>query len=179
MSFDLNWLLTRKVRVNPIDRLLSKVEYDDNGCWNFTGKKDPYGYGSFKIGGRNLGAHKVSYILHKGDFNQSEFEMMHECHNRKCINPDHIKPGTHKQNMSYSETRRRMTLAGGRSRGNNSYIFNLVASKKGETMLFGSSYQAQLMGFSSGSISCSCNNVKWRGKYKGFKWSYEGVGKVN
>ena len=107
---------------------MSKVEYDKNGCWNFTGKKDPYGYGVFIIGGRSLGAHKVSYILHKGDFDQTKFEMMHECHNRSCINPCHIKAGTHKENMNYPETRERIGISKSRS-GVNCYLFNLIAEK--------------------------------------------------
>jgi len=174
MSFDLNWLLTRKVRSCPVERLLSKVEYDKNGCWNFTGKKDSCGYGVFKIGGRSLGAHKVSYILHKGDFDQTKFEMMHECHNRACINPCHIKVGTHRENMNYPETKGRMV--GSKYRlGDNCYTFNLIAKKEGETMLFGSSFQAQKLGLSSGRISQSCNNIKGRLRYRGFRWEYKGT----
>ena len=178
MSFNLNWINSQNTRTNPKDRLLSKVSVDDGGCWNYMGRLDRCGYGSFKIGGRNLGAHKVSYILHKGDFDQSKFEMMHNCHNRRCINPEHITAGTHKDNMGCMETRRRMTRATRSRAGGDKYVFNLIASKKGETMLFMSSYQAQSMGLSSGSISESCNEVKSRVTYRGYKWMYKGVIKI-
>lgn len=170
MSFDLNWILTRKVRMPPIKRLLGKVKVDDNGCWNYTGQKDQYGYGVFKIGGRNLGAHKISYILHKGDFDQSKFEMMHECHNRCCVNPDHIRTGTHKENMSYADTKRRM-----RKVSHANFHYNVIGEKRGQTILFGSTYVAKNLGYSDGSISSSASNYKGKEKYRGFKFNYRGV----
>lgn len=171
MSFDKKWILSQGFRVHPLERIVSKCTKDKNGCWNYTGSLDSCGYGIFKIEGRNLGAHKVSYILHNGDFDQDIYEMMHDCHNRRCINPEHIKAGTHKQNMSYSDTRKRMRDS--KLSGCGGSVYNLIARKRGETMLFGSSGTAKRFGLSSGSISESCNNVKYRGKYKGFKWSYE------
>lgn len=179
MSFDLNWLLTRRVRVAPIERLLSKITVDDRGCWNYTGRKDPYGYGVFKIGGRNLGAHKVSYILHNGDFDQSKLEMMHDCHNRGCVNPDHIKAGTHKENMSYPETRKRIRDSWRSSKRDEAdFHYNVVGEKKGQTILFGSTYVAKCLGYSDGSISSSVSAYKGKEKYKGFKFSYKGVLRV-
>lgn len=97
--YDFNWMITRGFRENPYSRLYRFSEVLDNGCINYTGNKDQYGYGRFKIGGRNLGAHKVSYILHEGDYDQDNLELMHTCDNRSCINPKHMRPATHTENI--------------------------------------------------------------------------------
>ena len=94
-----DWILSRKCYVHPKERLLRNVKVSDRGCWELQSNLDRYGYGRFKIGGRQLGAHKISYILHKGDYDQERFELMHHCDNPKCINPDHLSPATHQVNM--------------------------------------------------------------------------------
>lgn len=43
-------------------------------------------------------AHQLSYILYKGDYDRS-LCVCHTCHNRLCINPDHLYVGTHKDNI--------------------------------------------------------------------------------
>lgn len=175
MSFNLEWLLSRNVRIHPKERILKKISITDSGCWEYTGKKDRCGYGVFKIGGRNLGAHKVSYILHKGDFDQDNKEMMHLCHNRCCINPEHIKPGTHKENMSFIETRLRIRKSCRKDRLGktlNTHNYGVMAEKEKQTILIGSSYIAEKLGFSSGSISRSCSRKPGREKYRGYLWSY-------
>lgn len=174
MSFDLKWLLSCNTRIPPIERIKSRIEIDENGCWNYTGQLDRCGYGKFKIGGRSLGAHKVSYILHNGDFDQSKYEMMHECHNRKCVNPDHIKAGTHKENMAYMETRFAMRSRN-KKREKGNFVYNVIGSKKGQTILFGTTYTAKNLGYSDGSISSSASGRKGRDRYRGFKFDYKGI----
>jgi len=65
----------------------------------FLGSKDRCGYGRMKIGSHNLGAHKVAYLMLVGDYDQSKLELMHTCDNPACVNPEHIIPATHKENM--------------------------------------------------------------------------------
>lgn len=93
------WILSRKCRTSQIERLMKGVKVSESNCWERQTNLDRCGYGRFKIGGRQLGAHKISYILHKGDFDQSKYEVLHSCDNPCCINPDHLSVGTHKQNM--------------------------------------------------------------------------------
>lgn len=82
------------------DRLMSKaVKNVDTGCMEMQSGLDRCGYGRFKINGRSLGAHKISYILHHGDYDQDNLEIMHSCDNPKCINPDHLSVGSHSENI--------------------------------------------------------------------------------
>jgi len=67
-------------------------------CWVFIGKKDKAGYGHVQCGGKFYTAHRLAYEISTGD-NPSGFVIMHTCDNPPCCNPDHLRKGTHKDNM--------------------------------------------------------------------------------
>lgn len=58
-----------------------------------------YGYVSFKINGANIkvGAHRLSFANHYG-IDPKDLVVMHKCDRPPCINPECLKPGTHKDN---------------------------------------------------------------------------------
>ena len=69
------------------------------GCWKWVGPiKIDSGYGRFYIDGRYYPAHRVSYEHFKGPI-RSGMHVMHLCDNPICVNPDHLKQGTHQDNM--------------------------------------------------------------------------------
>ena len=83
------------------ERLMSHVSVDEStGCWNWTGNILPGGYGYMNIGGKQEGAHRVSYAYFNGEIPE-DFMVLHKenCHNRRCINPEHLYLGTHYDNM--------------------------------------------------------------------------------
>jgi hypothetical protein len=92
--------------VNPhhYERIFMEPEYfiNENGCWVCTNKtvNHKYGYPSIYINGtgKNIMLSKYNYIKKYGDLPDG-MEMRHKCDNKMCINPDHMEPGTHKQNM--------------------------------------------------------------------------------
>jgi hypothetical protein len=75
---------------------MEKVEKTPT-CWNWTAFKHPIGYGVITFEGRQWQAHRLAYHLLVGDIPEGH-ELDHKCRNRGCVNPDHLRPSTHKQN---------------------------------------------------------------------------------
>lgn len=90
------------------ERLYSRVNKTENGCWEFVGALRS-GYGAIKFKNKIMGTHRVSYELSYGDIPEG-FLVCHKCDNRKCINPDHLFLGTHKDNMQDCLVKGRMVI---------------------------------------------------------------------
>jgi hypothetical protein len=85
---------------DPKERFLSKVRRLPSGCWEFTGFVVD-GYGRFWFEGRPQLAHRVSWKLFKGPL-PDDVDLLHGCDNPPCVNPEHLSPGTHLDNMEDS-----------------------------------------------------------------------------
>lgn len=99
----------RKIRTIK-ERFDEKYVIDDTtNCWNWTASKWAGGrYGkihSDKIRG-DVAAHRISYEIHKGEIPKG-MEILHECDNSLCVNPDHLRIGTHQDNMNDMVKRKR------------------------------------------------------------------------
>lgn len=92
----------------PFIRLLNSYEVDDSTmCWVWTGAKYKNGYGWIKSFNKNVSAHRLSHELHNGPIPDG-MEVLHSCDNKACINPDHLRVGTHAENMMEAAKRGRM-----------------------------------------------------------------------
>ena len=75
---------------------------DQNGCWNWTGSK-LRGYGQFGVNQKTRYAHRISYERHRGLIPEG-MDLDHLCRNPGCVNPDHLEPVTHRENLLRSES---------------------------------------------------------------------------
>lgn len=90
-------------RRSLLDRFNEKWELDpSSGCWLWTASvKDDKGYGAIGQGGKGapvLRAHRASWMLFRGAIPKG-MQVDHVCHVKKCVNPDHLRLATNKQNV--------------------------------------------------------------------------------
>ena len=82
-----------------IQRIVARIAVTDFGCWIWQRALDEDGYGRMSFGGRkSLPAHCVAYEAFIGDV-PDELELDHLCRNHACVNPWHLEPVTHPENV--------------------------------------------------------------------------------
>lgn len=90
-------------RKSIAERFWAKVQKTD-GCWLWTasntGGRKGYEYGTFRVNGRNVKAHRMAYELHHGVTLQPAECVLHSCDNPPCVNPAHLRIGTRKDNRA-------------------------------------------------------------------------------
>ncbi len=91
------------VSASDVARFHSKYEMvPESGCWIWTDSIGPEGYGSMSIKlpkQRPYRAHRVSYVIHKGVIAQDKV-IDHVCRVRACVNPDHLRMVTQRENTT-------------------------------------------------------------------------------
>lgn len=68
------------------------------GCVLWTAYVDREGYGRTNYRGRPVEAHRAAYECLVGPIDP-RLELDHLCRNRRCVNPDHLEPVTHRENV--------------------------------------------------------------------------------
>ena len=76
------------------------------GCWEWKGSRHSFGHGVLSFQGQRIGAHRAAYSVWVGPIPEGK-EIRHKCDNPPCINPAHLEPGTHAENMQDSAVRGR------------------------------------------------------------------------
>jgi hypothetical protein len=88
-----------KINENDKKRFNDKVDSTaTDGCHPWTASTTANGYGQFSLNGKVERAHRVAFEMSVGPIPEG-LVMRHLCSTRDCVNPDHLKPGTHTENM--------------------------------------------------------------------------------
>jgi hypothetical protein len=85
------------------ERFWCRVSKQENGCWLWIGAKSANGYGQIAHKKTTIGAHRLSYKLHKGEI-PAGLVIDHLCRNRSCVNPDHLEAVNQRTNTMRGES---------------------------------------------------------------------------
>jgi hypothetical protein len=90
-------------------RIWDKIHPEPNsGCWLWLGFVGADGYGQSKLGKARV-AHRIVYEAMVGEIPEG-LVIDHLCRTRCCVNPDHLEPVTHRENLLRGETLASMFL---------------------------------------------------------------------
>lgn len=76
---------------------------DDETCWLWEGELATNGYGRVKVSGKSRPVHVVTYEWLVGPVPPG-LELDHLCRVRRCVNPRHMEPVTHRENTLRGDT---------------------------------------------------------------------------
>lgn len=99
---------------HPVDRMFDHISFVE-GCWQWTGARHKKGYGVFGVGSmkdgtrRAVRVHRWFWEWLNGAVPTGK-ELDHLCRNRLCVNPDHLEPVTHTENIRRAVQRSRSDL---------------------------------------------------------------------
>ena len=103
-----------------------KIKADrKTGCFIWQGAQTK-GYGTFYAGGKKHYAHRLFYEFLRGRVPPG-LELHHICDNKSCVNPHHVVPVFHSENMRQAALR--LVFSGGRN-GNSKLIESEVLEIK-------------------------------------------------
>lgn len=126
-------------------------------CWEWTGARDPQGYGVFCYAKKTYKAHRIAVQLDGRSFRKGEYAC-HHCDNPGCVNPDHIYVGTPKDNMRDALERGRFP------HGSRCHMARLTEANVREIRRGGKTDQqwAEQFGVSRPTVTMARSGTTWR-----------------
>ena len=81
-----------------LPRIVAKIELTPSGCWHWQGACSSRGYSSIWWEGRMRAGHRLVYELLVAPTPEG-LVVDHLCRNRRCVNPQHLRPCTSSDNI--------------------------------------------------------------------------------
>jgi len=87
-----------------LEHVESRIHRSPDGCWIWTGTLDRTGYGRLNVG-RHDDGRRLSQAAHRFVWEQTRgpiepgLVLDHRCRTRACVNPDHLEPVEHLENL--------------------------------------------------------------------------------
>lgn len=87
-------------RPGVIAAALSCSVVTEKGCWEWQFAKSPAGYGMIGQGGKGGFVHRHVAAANIGRPIPKNEPVHHKCANPPCVNPEHLQPVTHRENLA-------------------------------------------------------------------------------
>ena len=132
--------------------LKSKCILMPSGCLEWQGfrRPPPRHYGDMSYRCKNWRTHRITWVIHFGPIPKG-MVVMHTCDNPPCCNPEHLKLGTHLENMADCRAKDRY------------YYANLTHCKRGHPFDAENTYIIKTPGEWQGLRACkACQRGKGR-----------------
>lgn len=90
--------IKKLVDVSVFDRIVIYMKEDHSGCWIWSNSLDKDGYGRISINKKQTKAHRLIWELKNGKI-PTGLVVDHKCKVRNCVNPEHLRIVTSRQNV--------------------------------------------------------------------------------
>ncbi len=108
------------------DRFKKRIKIDKNGCWIWVGSTNNRGYGTFWNGKVADFAHHFSWEIANHQTIPNGSFILHSCDNPSCVNPSHLRLGSHKDNMEDMLSKGRQRVPKGEESGRCKYSEKII-----------------------------------------------------
>ena len=144
-----------------LERFNAYVGERGSGCWEWTGDRDPTGYGRRNIDNVPLMAHRIASEVHFGPLTPAD-HICHRCDNPACVRPEHLFKGDHAMNMADKMAKKRHRY--GVSRGSDHGCSKLTEADVREIRRLGLPLKQHVerYGISNSQASDIINRRSWR-----------------
>lgn len=124
---------TQKHYTNPAEAFEARTEWFDNGCLIWVGSRTKSGYGVIRVDGKNVYAHRYAYAQTNGTI-PAGVKIDHMCHDKACVNKEHLRGVSNKQNLENRTGLDKTNTSGYRGvywhKGSSSWMVMIVHERK-------------------------------------------------
>lgn len=155
-----------KEQKTPQERFDEKWYEDENGCHIWTAAKNPKGYGNFGAKGKVHKSHRWAFERVYGYLPEV---VMHICDVPSCVNPKHLRPGTHGDNVKDKMDKGRHNCARGEAHGGAKLTLEQVEEIREKYGKGGRQYNelGREYGVSGKAVSKIIKGLSWAGQGRG------------